>query len=277
MRVVARRVYRAFPELDRYSDEQCARFVRSARSSPGLVAMHWMLVLIAFGGSVVGAFYGASVIAEMAGVDLQRFDIRPEGRINRGAGDRRDHAPCGSAGGAAHARCAAARADRKRFLRERGVCPSCRYMLLGLPIAAGNTVVCPECGLACDVDPSLGELTLDDAGQARFHPSHAMSGARRARMAEHGRGLERAARVLVYGGGAAAAVWVLSIFVRFAFWIPTRCLVGLGGGSVSVVWFGGAAGPRASPFGQTYAFRHESAASRELVAEVHQLRSGDIH
>lgn len=53
----------------------------------------------------------------------------------------------------------------KRILSVQGVCPSCSYNLLGLPLDENSAVQCPECGLKSVVDPSLGELKLDEKGR----------------------------------------------------------------------------------------------------------------
>ncbi|MBN4052617.1 type II secretion system protein GspG, partial [bacterium AH-315-K20] len=61
---------------------------------------------------------------------------------------------------------------RVRFvLRARGACPSCRYSLLGIVVSADNIVICPECGMEVEADPSLKELTTDEQGRQRFTPT----------------------------------------------------------------------------------------------------------
>src|SRR5438270_2585706 len=53
MRLRARRLYRAFPELGRYSDERCERFVRAAKGGPGRLIFHGILIGLVF---LTGAF-----------------------------------------------------------------------------------------------------------------------------------------------------------------------------------------------------------------------------
>ena len=59
----------------------------------------------------------------------------------------------------------------RTILRDRSTCVSCRYVLIGVPVPQGNTVICPECATPCEVDPSLKELSLDTAGQRVFAPN----------------------------------------------------------------------------------------------------------
>jgi hypothetical protein len=59
----------------------------------------------------------------------------------------------------------------RHILRARAMCPGCGYRLVGLFVNAGHKVVCPECAMETEVDPSLSELTTDDAGRAMFNPA----------------------------------------------------------------------------------------------------------
>lgn len=55
---------------------------------------------------------------------------------------------------------------RIRFaIFNRGVCQKCDYSLVGMPVSAKSTVMCPECGMESEVDPALGELVQDASGK----------------------------------------------------------------------------------------------------------------
>src|SRR5207247_1731505 len=63
MRLIVRRIYRAFPELDRYTDEQCRRFVRAARRG-GLRIFHWFITGLVGWVSVGVVALGLAFIAD---------------------------------------------------------------------------------------------------------------------------------------------------------------------------------------------------------------------
>src|SRR5438477_566522 len=61
MRFLVRRIYRAFPELDRYSDEQCLRFVRATKRRLWTRLGHRIVIgvvtLLAIGGACAVCAY----------------------------------------------------------------------------------------------------------------------------------------------------------------------------------------------------------------------------
>ncbi len=163
MRLVVQQVHRAFPELDRFSDEQCRRFVSAAqrpvvyRLAIGAVSLILLLAAILAGAAAGG---WTMMAVERSKSDLLQVVI-----------------PLAMAAGAFPVVAAAffvrnfvLRRRIAHILRQRGVCAQCRYNLLGLPVDAALAVVCPECGAHTQVDAALGELTIDPAGQARFAP-----------------------------------------------------------------------------------------------------------
>lgn len=168
MRILTRKLWRAFPELDRYSDEQCRRFVRAASGS---VLRRLARTGVAF---VASAIPCTVVIAGLT--------IRSVVRRNAGlaAGSWSD---LGWLTAALFLSILAApalayvvrdillRRRVRTILRDRSTCVSCRYVLIGVPVPQGNTVICPECATPCEVNPSLQELALDAAGQRVFAPT----------------------------------------------------------------------------------------------------------
>lgn len=170
MRIIVRsRLWRAFPELDRYTDEQCERFVRAARRR-GLWRTLGILTLLG----------GLSLLTAGLALSAAAFTIGTLAQSRSG----------NAAFTLAEAISALAFVFvaflgfcavylvrdwllRRRIayvLRARGVCANCRYSLIGLPVSPAFKVHCPECAMESEVDPSLGELATDDAGQARFQP-----------------------------------------------------------------------------------------------------------
>ncbi len=168
MRLITRQIHLAFPELDRYSEEQCARFLRAARGSwlrrvTRIVAIWLVGAVISIGGVLLVAAITSSVLPEfdlptasglrfyaVIGVMVLALALGPMSAIflrDRLLGRR-----------------------VRLILRIRGVCQSCWYSLVGLAVSPASTVSCPECGAVNTVDPSLGELTTDESGRLRFQP-----------------------------------------------------------------------------------------------------------
>ncbi len=169
MRLISRTIYRAFPELDRYSDEQCIRFVKSARGSWLRQAFGGLLIVVA---AIVTLIPCAILLLRIVDFQHGRFDpMRPPFRLGTLVGLAASVALItpGPLVGILLRDWLLRR--RVRFvLRSRGVCRSCRYSLVGLAVGADHRVRCPECGAEMEVDPSLGELATDDAGRVRFKP-----------------------------------------------------------------------------------------------------------
>ncbi|HZW10710.1 MAG TPA: hypothetical protein VFF69_12470 [Phycisphaerales bacterium] len=168
MRLPYSRIYRAFPELDRYTDVQCARFVDAACRSGWRRHAHRVLL--------AALFLGAAVVCLLV---FARLLAPAEGwlrRVWRAAPEVVAWIPAAFGALLAPALATLLARDfllirRIRYvLRFRGVCPLCRYSLVGLPIPPGNVLTCPECGHESDVDPSLSELTRNEIGECRLTP-----------------------------------------------------------------------------------------------------------
>ncbi len=138
MRLPLTKVYRAFEELDDFSDEECERFVFQARVQAGASAgclpviaggaagVVWMVVgvavvqgLVALGGAAAGT--GPMAVLLWAGGLVMTMGLA--GLICRDV--------------------LLIRAVRARVHSAR--CTNCRFSLLGLPVRHG-AVRCPECG-----------------------------------------------------------------------------------------------------------------------------------
>ncbi|MBX3390254.1 MAG: hypothetical protein KF691_12470 [Phycisphaeraceae bacterium] len=166
MRIPGSKIYRAFPDLDQFSDDQCRKFLRAANRGfwwASLRIFVWVsgtisiLMVAAVGLSfLTGAWQtwlGESVVEFVGGlspwlalavlVPLAALVLRDWMLIRL----------------------------VRSILRNRGCCSKCSYGLLGLPVDAELCVTCPECGARTKVDPSLGELTRDAQGNTRFQPS----------------------------------------------------------------------------------------------------------
>lgn len=174
MRLVRNTIWRAFPELDPYSDEQCRRFFKAAVGTPVVRSVRIALVLLASAAILVGAVaLGLLILTKIYG-------------SNTNAMDRQDIAVyatfitatiLGPFAGII-ARDLLLRLRVRRVLRSRGRCSNCTYSLLGLAVNAQHEVACPECGTITQVDPSLGELVTNDRGHVQFNPDASTISAR---------------------------------------------------------------------------------------------------
>ena len=140
MRLPVSKVYRGFSELDRFSDEKCAAYVRTAEQANaiGRLAVQGLVFIMFLPGSCLGGV-SLLLVGQLLFGGPDEPDWTPLARL-----------PLMMLGVAAP--CIGALMVRDAWLRrmiqrqlERCVCPSCRYSLLGLRPVDGS-VVCPECG-----------------------------------------------------------------------------------------------------------------------------------
>jgi hypothetical protein len=176
MRIITRKLWRAFPELDGFSDDQCARFVRAAKvgavGSGGLLSLmlRWMAV-----GLTVLVISAASfaVIAMIFEWVTNRGLVRNNGMYyltQTAAGVLISGALLLAFGAGMLVRDALVRRRVRQVIKTRGRCAGCGYVMLGLPVPENLKVTCPECQLETWVDPALAELVTDEAGQRRLKP-----------------------------------------------------------------------------------------------------------
>ncbi len=158
MRVPISQVYRAFPELDRFSDQQCKAFIARARKSISYGAVaRWTT------GAVIASLALCCIVQVPLVAVVDRFAL-----IVTGKRDAFLEAAAVSVfmwvGAPALAGLIVRDVVFRRRLREviwrnleRIRCPHCRYSLLGQRVSEGHVIRCPECG---------GHTTLADLGLA---------------------------------------------------------------------------------------------------------------
>lgn len=164
MRIITRRrIYRAFPELDRFSDQQCEWLLQRVRLSRARIAQTVASgVLAGLLGLIV---MGAALVSTLRHVDERSIEIELVVR---------DLAWLYSLGWgivltlvfsmpsllALLARDLTLGTYLKMALRgqlKRRACPDCRYQLIGQQVDESGGLRCPECGRRT----TLGELGLD--------------------------------------------------------------------------------------------------------------------
>ncbi|MBL8876247.1 MAG: hypothetical protein JNM86_10670 [Phycisphaerae bacterium] len=165
MRIPGRNIWRAFRELDPFSDEQCRRFVRSANRLTWSSAVRGVLLFALGAGILLGVLYflakTTSQFDKIFRSDLAEWAVL---------------LPLWTAAVTLSPLAVLVLRDWmlirriRRLFRTRGQCTGCRYSLIGLPVDESLAVVCPECGVRTIVDVSLGELASDSGGRPRFEP-----------------------------------------------------------------------------------------------------------
>jgi hypothetical protein len=168
MRLPVSKAYRAFKELDRFSDTQCVTFARAARPRGWRWLGHAIVILTV---TVVGLI-GMMAAAYFGIIDRffrnSRFDgpafylaILPMMAVAIGIGPLMGYMT----------RDFFLRRGIRRVLISRGSCCGCRYTITGLAVDDEARVKCPECGAITIADSSLGEIVNDEKGGRIFLPS----------------------------------------------------------------------------------------------------------
>jgi hypothetical protein len=158
MRIPASEVYRAFAELDRFSDDQCRMFVASAQRN-----RRWSRAV-----AMLGAWLAAGATWAVVGwLWLAVLSAAPLGP-----------GPFLVVGGVSLTILSGALVGlmiRDRWVRwavgqqiDAARCPACRYSLLGIPPVEG-VITCPECGdgrRVADLSLTAAQVAGMAAGQA---------------------------------------------------------------------------------------------------------------
>jgi hypothetical protein len=145
MRIPFRKIYRAFPELDRFDDERCERYVLQATQVALGRRVRRHLLEAALGVLVFGAIIFAGILtARLAGSRL--FASSASALILLGYYSLLVALPIIASLMARDWWLRRAVGDRLRSAR----CPGCEYSLLGLPVQE-DSVRCPECGTRFDL------------------------------------------------------------------------------------------------------------------------------
>ncbi|GJQ30166.1 MAG: hypothetical protein HBSAPP03_20500 [Phycisphaerae bacterium] len=170
MRIPASKVYRAFPEFDRFSDEQCEGFLRAVARHPGRRAGRLLVQCLATLAALL-----------VIGFLSSRLAVVIEDAVGRGPQTIwRDSLPplvwlvtTLPLSGLVYliVKDFLLRRAIARVMNQRGSCASCGYGLTGLPVQPDGRVICPECGQFVMADASLGEVLPDTGGQMLFMPS----------------------------------------------------------------------------------------------------------
>ena len=160
MRIPKSKIYRAFPELDNFSDEQCQRFMQRIRVSGSRKSIP-MIVFLA----VTGA--GLALACGVSGIVLGLVEEELRSRRNGAVLSIFDFVVFVVTIGlpvffGLIARDLMLRRHLKLVINEklnRIRCLKCRYILIG-QVVHEDRVICPECGFAMFLD-QLGIVEAD--------------------------------------------------------------------------------------------------------------------
>ena len=164
MRLIASPVYRAFPELDSFSDVQCREFTVRARGSwrrravVGAVRAVVSVAAVPITVWIVAVTVGSAIGLRGASNSWVLALVLLAGLLAGGAtwllsGDL------------------SLRLAIRRVMRIGGTCQGCGYVLVGLPVSASLDVTCPECGECTSLERDRAHCVPDASGQLRFLPS----------------------------------------------------------------------------------------------------------
>lgn len=208
MRLIRNKIYRAFPELDRFTDKQCERFVRSANSSWVRRLGRWIVVGVTGFALLILVMAGFAAVQQVMDAKLQRlglvgvligivgFSIATGVALTSGL-VLRDWI---------------LRRRVRQLIARCGACPLCHYSLLGMRVSENLTIVCPECGRSLAVDPAMEELATDEMGAPVYRPTVARDDA--ATLAERRKRHRKFLKWTAFG----AASFVLMLGVAYGVW-----------------------------------------------------------
>ncbi|MFO0783422.1 MAG: hypothetical protein U0636_07045 [Phycisphaerales bacterium] len=166
-RWVARRIWRAFPELDDYTDKECVAFIRAARRGWRRRIARLMLFVLGAGAAFGGGFAGIGLVMLLDG-DPRSVRGGPSEALMMTIAFT---SMVVGIGGATSVVMLVRDWLLQRWIRHilgtRGRCGSCGYSFVGLVIPDSCRLLCPECGVEGRVDASLTVLTRADAQPVR--------------------------------------------------------------------------------------------------------------
>ena len=162
MRFIASPIYRAFPELDGFTDEQCRRYVDLARGGQrSRVMFEVARVMLSLGCVYVSSsvllrnwsWSDADWLITLSVVMLATVFLL----------------------GMLFWRDVLLRLLVRGVLRGTARCPSCDYSTMGLVVSSNHAVTCPECGKSIDITAYRDHCVAGADGALRFMPPRGLA------------------------------------------------------------------------------------------------------
>jgi hypothetical protein len=191
MRLITRKIHRAFQALDHFSDAQCAHIVAAARG--GIFARLCMvgIQLILAAGLALGV---GGLLRRMTGPSVNMFVVAWRTYLLLSLFIALTIGTFGVT--FLLVRDWLLRFKVHLLLQRVGFCIACRYNLIGLRVI-DCAVLCPECGLPKELGPANTTTVIGTDGVARYFPSLVHEQARRNRWMKRKRMLRRIALALL--------------------------------------------------------------------------------
>ncbi len=169
MRLPGTKIWRAFPELDRFSDQQGKAFIKAATSAFWPVhVLRGCLYLVLSCIMLAGVIASAALSEWLMDGSHIPYTVRSIITVS--------FAVCVALPAFSVVllfRDLLLRRRIRKVIQSQGVCQHCGYILLGMRVPSDLKLTCPECGDVTTVNPALDTLAPDPAsGEARFQGRH---------------------------------------------------------------------------------------------------------
>lgn len=160
MRIPHSKVWRAFPEFDRFSDESCRAFVqRVSRIGPRAARM-WAATILVGGIGLTAMYLLLARIRESVFHDPHIFDTTTPGLVLLSVLMISSGVMTGLV-----VRDVVLRLELRRLIGSSAQCPRCGYLRIGLYIDESCVVRCPECALVAELDPQTIKTSVGVDGK----------------------------------------------------------------------------------------------------------------
>ncbi len=163
MRIITRKLHKAFRELDRFEEPRAVAFVRVASSGWRARGFRYGVMAVVAMPMLFGVVILVGWVASLGSRTTLAQDI-----VHTGIALTLGLALTFLA--VMLTRDLMLRWRIRRLIRRRGTCQMCNYSLLGMPVGPDLIVTCPECGDQLKADPAMNELATTADGRQTFAP-----------------------------------------------------------------------------------------------------------
>ena len=165
MRFIASPIYRAFPELDGFTDEQCRNYLRQVYGGAQVRVAMWLVCpVLGVGGAMAVAWICAAIAHPSRGVTSTFAIVGILAAVFASFGF-----------GTLIARDVLLGLLVLRALGGTARCPSCDYSAMGLLVPADFMVTCPECGQSINITAYRDQCVAGADGALRFMPPRGLA------------------------------------------------------------------------------------------------------
>ncbi|MFN7559615.1 MAG: hypothetical protein ACK5RX_09685 [bacterium] len=164
MRIITRKLHKAFRELDRFEEPRARAFVRVASSGWRARGFRYGVMAVVAMPMLFGLVILVGWVASLGSRTTLAQDI-----VHTGIALTLGLALTFLA--VMLTRDQMLRWRIRRLIRRRGTCQMCNYSLLGMTVGPDLVVTCPECGDKLKADPAMNELATTADGRRTYTPS----------------------------------------------------------------------------------------------------------